>query len=1220
MDIIVLGLMGLVLGAVMSTHPSGNVIVGAAAGLMLVLILRLFRRSEALTAEVRQIRSELEALRTPSAATSPSVSTIDVAAVDVSTVDVSPADVSPADLPPHREAPAALAAPTSAPPAEVVEPAMPVEPPPRPLTLAQRAARSAEPPPVPAPPSDPSFDQPAAAGPDVFGRALAAARAWLLGGNTVARVGILVLFLGLAFLLRYAGERVSVPIELRYAGVGLASIVLLVIGWRLRERNGTYGLILQGGAVAVMYLTIVAAMHLQRLIPPGPGGALLVAVVVFSAILAIAQDSLVLAAAGAAGGFAAPLLTASGGENHVALFSYLALLNAGILAIAWFKAWRPLNLIGFVGTLGLGMTWGTRSFTPDMFATTEPFLVLLVLMYVAIGLLFARRVLLNAADEPPSLDRIAVVRWAAGHADAIDGTLLFGTPLAGFGLQYAIIRHVEFGTAFSALGVGLFYMALAAVLMRWRQWRYLAVVEIYIALGAIFATLSVPLGLDARWTAAAWAIEGAGVYWVGVRQNRRLARAFALLVQLGAALRYVATLAPGTESSLISGSRLGAVMLGASLLFCYWQLHRMPPERRRDEDRAVLAVLAGAGLGFLYLLAPLSLDSEGTAIAWAVAGLVTMFAGIRLRDRIWVLGAMLVQALGGVVFFTDLSPSPEGQTGAVLGSGFHGLLVAAVIGGMAAAAFAVASRDPDVRADPAVRHGLPLLLLFGLACLNVAVLFVLPWRMASGVWAGTGMFILVIGLKLQQPVSLGFALVLQLIGGGAFLVAALPALPWLAPDDLTPLAHSGFWTPVAIAVAAWVGAWLLFRAERDGVATAHGPAHFGTLSVVLLVWATAWWGFAWSSETFRLLEPPACVHALLLVAAGTVALWLLAARRWQWRALAALCALLTAVSIMALSVLTFGAATDYHPAAHWGAAAWPALFAVHFLVLGVIPGLLPQGWPRILHVLGCWLILAVAALEVRFLLIALSEHLNAWQWLGWAAVPSLYLVVMARSRLPAIWPVSAFPLEYGAIAALPVAVALLAWFWLANVLSDGSAEPLPYVPVLNPLELGQLLVIFSVLLWLRRRLPMLPLADGISPQIPYWLVGASTLFLFTCTVLRTAHHWGGLPWEADVLLASMLVQASLSILWATAALTLMIAGHAWRHRHVWIVGATVIAVVVVKLFLVELLNTGGLPRIVSFIGVGALLLVIGYFAPLPPRAPSRPAPGNAGVTAEGTVP
>jgi uncharacterized membrane protein len=220
-------------------------------------------------------------------------------------------------------------------------------------------------------------------GPNFIDRAISGARNWLFGGNTVLRVGVVLLFLGLAFLLRYATEGMVVPIELRYAGVAAAALGLLGLGWWLRTRNSHYALMLQGTGIAVLYLTVFAAMRLHPLLDPTAALGLLVAVTVFSAILAITQDALGLAAAAALGGFAAPILTSTGAGNHVALFSYFALLNAGILAIAWFKAWRLLNLIGFVGTFGIGFAWGLRSYTPELLWSTEPFLIVFFLMYLA---------------------------------------------------------------------------------------------------------------------------------------------------------------------------------------------------------------------------------------------------------------------------------------------------------------------------------------------------------------------------------------------------------------------------------------------------------------------------------------------------------------------------------------------------------------------------------------------------------------------------------------------------------------------------------------------------------------------------------------------------------------------------------------------------------------------------------------------------------------------
>ena len=121
---------------------------------------------------------------------------------------------------------------------------------------------------------------------------------FLFGGNTLVRFGIVVLFFGVAFLLKYAAEHTRLPIEVRLSGVALGAIVLLAIGWRLRLRRPGYALIMQGGGIGVLYLTVFAAFRIWQLLPPGLVLALLVAMAVFSAMLAVLQDSRSLAAVG----------------------------------------------------------------------------------------------------------------------------------------------------------------------------------------------------------------------------------------------------------------------------------------------------------------------------------------------------------------------------------------------------------------------------------------------------------------------------------------------------------------------------------------------------------------------------------------------------------------------------------------------------------------------------------------------------------------------------------------------------------------------------------------------------------------------------------------------------------------------------------------------------------------------------------------------------------
>jgi uncharacterized membrane protein len=90
------------------------------------------------------------------------------------------------------------------------------------------------------------------------------------------------------------------------------------------------------------------------------------------------------------------------------------------------------------------------------------------------------------------------------------------------------------------------------------------------------------------------------------------------------------------------------------------------------------------------------------------------------------------------------------------------------------------------------------------------------------------------------------------------------------------------------------------------------------------------------------------------------------------------------------------------------------------------------------------------------------------------------------------------------------------------------------------------------------------------------------------------------------MLSSMLVQAALSIFWSALALCAMVAASRMRVRALWITGAALMGVVVLKLFAIDLSNIGGIERIVSFIVVGVLMLVIGYLSPVPPRALEQP--------------
>lgn len=823
----------------------------------------------------------------------------------------------------HERAPAAVVPPPVAPaaPAAVLPPAAP--PP--------AAAAASGPAPAPRYVEPPPYVEPE------WQRAI---REYFTGGNLVVRVGVVVIFFGVAFLLKYVAQRYTVPIEFRLTGVALGGIALLALGWRLRERRRGFALALQGGAVGVLYLVVFAALRLYGVLPAGVAFALLAVIAIASALLAVRQDSMALAMLGAAGGFLAPILASTGKGSHVALFSFYALLDVGIVVIAWHKAWRPLNVLAFLFTFAIGAFWGVTRYLPAQFASTEPFLVLFFLLFVAIAVLFAWR-------------------RAPEFRDYIDSTVVFGTPVAAGALQAALVRDIPFGRAYSALAAGALYLGLAWLLRQRAHPALRLLIEAFIALGVAFATLAIPLALDGQWTAASWALEGAALFWVGLRQHRRLP---------------------------------------------------------------------------------------------AIAG--------------------------------------------------------------------------------------PLL---------------------------------------------------QLCGGFAWL-----AHGGVGPDAV-PFANAGFMGTVLLAIAGLTSAWLASR-PQPLLRTFEID-----LAPLLLAWGLLWWYGGTGYELQRVL-PAAWLEAaalLLVVASGVVAALLV--RRLAWPALLVPALLPWPALVIAALLWWIGYS---HPLTLPGCWAWPPAFVAAYLILYVRDQDIPESTGRPLHVLTLWLLALLGGWELGWRIGQWVAGGSAWPAIGTALLPALLLALLTHGssrpgRVPGAWLLGRWQWAYRGVGGAGLALFLALWTLHSHHSQDGSAAPLPYVPVLNPLDLMQGTALLLVLGWWRTSRRELAWPGGAAR--PYVFAWVALVFVWlNAILLRTLHHWAGVPYELGAMAASTLAQSALAIFWTLLALAAMLWAHRSGHRSAWIAGATLLGVVVVKLFLVDLARAGTVERIVSFLVVGGLMLVMGYFAPLPP--------------------
>jgi uncharacterized membrane protein len=879
-----------VVGAAIQQDVDGFVI-GAAIGGVIAQILHLRSRYDALDSQLHDLKQRLADFKA-----------------------AAPTERAP-------QAPPATAAPSPAPtpkPAEVLKPAAVAA-----ATITSRIEQPL-PPRAPPPPRELSATD----------RAIAGFIAWLKRGNPLARIGIVILFFGAAFLAKYAADNSLFPIELRFISLALGAFALLIVGWRLRERRAVYAQLLQGGGIAGLYLTVFAATRLYQLLPPALAFGLLAVIAIAAAVISVAQNALPLAVIGTAGGFLAPILVSTGSGNYVALFSYYALLNLGVFAVAWFKTWRVLNVLGFLFTFSITGLWRANSYKPDDLVTADAFLILFFLMYVGVSIL-------NCVRQPPNLK---------GY---VSGSLVFGLPVVAFTLHATMISRIEYGLAWSAFALGACYLLLGWTLFLTRRATFRLLVESFAALGVIFASLAIPLAFDTRTTAAMWAVEGAGLLWLGVRQERKLPRLFGALLQ------------------------------------------------------------AGAGVGFL-------------------------------------------------IGFDELR-----STRPILNSAYLGATMLAV----------------------------------------------------SGVF-------------------------------------------------------SGYW---------------LFRNEP------RRPVYEAGFAAAFTSWGIVWWFVGGANEISRYFAE-STLGSLLVYASATAAIltWLGIGKQWplpRWIAL-----FLPAV----LGAYAFAHAERLgHPFAQWGAPGWATIFVTHFALLRIME---PHRHAAIewLHGGACWALALLFAWELNWQVA--ERTTGVWASLAWGVVPALMLAWLGRRQLRPEWPVAQHDLGYRMIGAAPLAVALCIWIVAINLSSNGDPAWLPYLPLLNPLDVCVALALAALAMWWSALEP--------SQRLSLWqfdfraliAIAAGIVFLWlNAALIRTLHHNWGAPITAYGIAHSQFVQSALSIFWGVLGFAAMTVAAKQRWRYVWMVGMGLMVVVVAKLFLVDLSSIGTVARIASFLTVGMLLVITGYFAPLPPK-------------------
>lgn len=323
-----------------------------------------------------------------------------------------------------------------------------------------------------------------------------------IGQYWLNRIGIVAILIGVSYFLKYAFENNWIGPAGRVA-IGLVTGIGLIL-WseRFRAKGYTaFSYSLKAVGIGTLYLSLWGAFQVYHLIPAAAAFIAMAFVTTATIVLAVTQDAEPLASFALVGGFATPVLLSTGQNHELVLFSYVALLDLAVLAMAVAKPWRRLLWGSFAGTVLLYAGWNSDYYSKDQRGMTIAFLALFAAIFAAVPL--ATRFERSTRFAGPSVTL----------------TLL---PLLNAGTFFlALYQIYEYETAtltWYALALAAVYLAIGALFKRRfpdLDTRFINLLHVAIAIA--FITIAIPLKLDAQWITIGWLIESAVLLWVSVK-------------------------------------------------------------------------------------------------------------------------------------------------------------------------------------------------------------------------------------------------------------------------------------------------------------------------------------------------------------------------------------------------------------------------------------------------------------------------------------------------------------------------------------------------------------------------------------------------------------------------------------------------------------------------------------------------------------------------------
>ena len=325
-----------------------------------------------------------------------------------------------------------------------------------------------------------------------------------IGTNLISKVGILITIVGIFIGAKYAIDKELISPARRILLGYIAGGALIVTAIRLKTKYENFSAVLIGGGLAVLYFITYISYGFYQLLPQAISFLLMVAITVSAVFISLWYNQKIIAILGQVAAYAIPFLLSDGSGRVLILFSYISIINIGLLILSFRKDWKILYRIAFFLTWLIYSSWA-------LFKTDE-------LQQTSIGLNF---LFLNFFTFYFTFLSYKILRKEPYNAGEI--TILLLNALFFYFLGYFLISDIpgnhHFLTWFTVVNA-VIHFVIGFVIYRLKL-ADPSVHEFITGLGLLFITIAIPVEFNGSWVTLLWCLEATILCHVAIKNNRQ---------------------------------------------------------------------------------------------------------------------------------------------------------------------------------------------------------------------------------------------------------------------------------------------------------------------------------------------------------------------------------------------------------------------------------------------------------------------------------------------------------------------------------------------------------------------------------------------------------------------------------------------------------------------------------------------------------------------------